>query len=53
MMLLHDPPPSYADISARLSIPVGGIAPTRARAIERVRQSPAIAALRRPGNLET
>lgn len=29
--------PSYEDVSARLSIPVGGIGPTRSRALDRLR----------------
>lgn len=44
-LLLSDPPLSYADISSRLGIPVGAIGPTRARAVERLRHSPALAAL--------
>ena len=48
LLLIRDPPPSYATISATLDIPVGSIGPTRARALERLRRSPAIAALRGP-----
>lgn len=44
-LLLTDPPVSYADISARLGIPVGAIGPTRARALQKLRRSPALAAL--------
>ena len=44
-LLLQDPPVSYADISERLGIPVGAIGPTRARALQRLRRSPALAAL--------
>lgn len=44
-LLLHDPPVSYADISDRLGIPIGAIGPTRARALQRLRRSPALAAL--------
>lgn len=47
LLLLADPPPSYAEISTRLGIPIGGIGPTRARAVERLRRSPALAALMR------
>ena len=36
-LLLSDPAPSYEEISAALSIPVGSIGPTRARALERLR----------------
>lgn len=45
LLLLSDPPPSYEEISERLGIPIGGIGPTRARALERLRRSPAMAAL--------
>ena len=44
-LLLEDPPVPYADISARLGIPVGSIGPNRARCLDRVRRHPAIAAL--------
>jgi RNA polymerase sigma factor (sigma-70 family) len=36
-MLLTDPPPSYADVSAGLDMPVGSIGPTRARCLDRLR----------------
>jgi RNA polymerase sigma factor (sigma-70 family) len=45
ILLLTDPPVSYAEISERLGIPIGGIGPTRARALDRLRRSPALAAL--------
>lgn len=45
LVLLEDPPPTYADVSGRLGMPIGGIGPTRARALERLRRSPAIVAL--------
>jgi RNA polymerase sigma factor (sigma-70 family) len=44
-LLLEDPPVPYAEISARLGIPVGSIGPTRARCVEKLRHDPAIAAL--------
>jgi len=44
-LLLEDPPPSYATISAALGIPVGSIGPTRARCLHKLRHHPAIAAL--------
>jgi len=44
-MLAADPPVPYAEISARLGIPVGSIGPTRARCLNRLRHHPAIAAL--------
>jgi RNA polymerase sigma factor (sigma-70 family) len=44
-MLISDPPPAYAQISAELGIPVGSIGPTRARCLERLRQSPHLAGI--------
>jgi RNA polymerase sigma factor (sigma-70 family) len=44
-LLLQDPPLSYATISAQLGIPAGGIGPTRARCLHKLRRHPAIAAL--------
>lgn len=38
-LLLSDPPPSYAEIREWTGIPVGSIGPTRARALERLRQT--------------
>ncbi|MDQ1287979.1 MAG: hypothetical protein QG622_1544 [Actinomycetota bacterium] len=43
-LLLADPPPSYADITAWTGIPTGSIGPTRARALERLRQTPPVQA---------
>ncbi len=45
MLLAADPPLSYAEIGRRLGIPVGSIGPTRARALSRLRESHAVAAL--------
>ena len=42
-LLTADPPASYADISAKLGIPVGSIGPTRARCLDRLRRSPHLA----------
>jgi RNA polymerase sigma factor (sigma-70 family) len=42
-MLISDPPPAYAQISKDLGIPVGSIGPTRARCLDRLRQSPHLA----------
>ena len=42
-MLTSDPPCSYAEISATLDIPVGSIGPKRARCLERLRKSSALA----------
>ena len=44
-LLIEDPPVPYAQISARLGIPVGSIGPTRSRYLDRLRRHPAIAAL--------
>jgi RNA polymerase sigma factor (sigma-70 family) len=44
-LLIADPPMPYADISARLGIPVGSIGPNRSRYLDKMRRHPAIAAL--------
>jgi RNA polymerase sigma factor (sigma-70 family) len=44
-LLIEDPPVSYAEISARLGIPVGSIGPSRGRCLDKLRRHPAIAAL--------
>src|SRR5215475_2160065 len=44
-MLLSDPPHSYADIHRELGIPVSSIGPQRARCLDRMRRSSALAAL--------
>jgi RNA polymerase sigma factor (sigma-70 family) len=44
-VLIEDPPVPYAEISARLGIPVGSIGPSRSRCLEKLRCDPAIAAL--------
>ena len=44
-LLLEDPPLPYAEISARLGIPVGSIGPSRGRCVEKLRRDPAITAL--------
>jgi RNA polymerase sigma factor (sigma-70 family) len=43
-MLLSDPEPSYAEVSAALGMPVGSIGPTRGRAIARLRDDRELAA---------
>jgi RNA polymerase sigma factor (sigma-70 family) len=45
LLLIEDPPVPYAEISARLGIPVGSIGPTRRRCLAKLRDHPAIAAL--------
>ncbi len=44
-LLVADPPVPYAEISARLGIPVGSIGPNRSRCLDKMRRCPAIAAL--------
>ena len=44
-MLISDPPRSYAEIHAELGIPVGSNGPQRARCLDRLRRSRALAAL--------
>ncbi len=44
-LLIKDPPVPYAEISARLGIPVGSIGPNRRRCLDKLRHHPAIAAL--------
>ncbi|NUR96431.1 MAG: sigma-70 family RNA polymerase sigma factor [Kribbellaceae bacterium] len=42
LLLMSDPQPSYAEITRRTGIPVGSIGPTRSRALERLRSTPAV-----------
>ena len=44
-LLVADPPVPYAEISARLGIPVGSIGPNRSRSLDRLRRDPAIIGL--------
>ena len=44
-LLIEDPPVLYAEISARLGIPVGSIGPNRGRCLDKLRRHPALAAL--------
>ena len=44
-LLVADPPISYDEISAKLRIPKGSIGPTRARALEQLRNTRAMRAL--------
>ena len=44
-LLIHDPALSYAEISARLGIPVGSIGPSRRRCLDKLRRHPAVTAL--------
>jgi RNA polymerase sigma factor (sigma-70 family) len=44
-LLIEDPPLSYAEISARLGIPIGSIGPNRRRCLDKLRHHPGIAAL--------
>ena len=42
-LLIQDPPPSYADVSSALGMPIGSIGPTRARCLAQLRRSPHLA----------
>jgi RNA polymerase sigma factor (sigma-70 family) len=44
-LLAQDPPVPYAEISARLGIPIGGVGPSRSRSLDELRRHPAIATL--------
>jgi len=44
-LLIADPPLPYAEISARLGIPIGSIGPKRSRCLDKLRRDPAIARL--------
>jgi RNA polymerase sigma factor (sigma-70 family) len=44
-LLITDPPMPYAEISARLGIPVGSIGPYRRRYLDKLRRDPAITRL--------
>ena len=44
-LLIEDPPVPYAQISARLGIPVGSIGPCRSRCLDKLRRNPSIAVL--------
>jgi RNA polymerase sigma factor (sigma-70 family) len=48
-MLVSDPPHPYVEIHAKLGIPVGSIGPQRARCLDRMRRSSALAALGEDG----
>jgi len=44
-VLAEDPPLPYSQVSRRTGMPIGSIGPTRARALEIIRQAPAVQAL--------
>lgn len=44
-LLMQDPPVPYAEISAKLGMPVGGIGPNRARCLAALRRVPVLAVL--------
>jgi RNA polymerase sigma factor (sigma-70 family) len=48
VLLIQDPPVPYAEISARLGIPVGSVGPYRSRCLDKLRRHPAIVGLARP-----
>lgn len=39
LLFCSDPPASYAEVAAKLGIPVGSVGPTRARCLERLRKT--------------
>src|SRR4051812_2186527 len=43
--LMTDPPPSYADVSTQLDLPIGSIGPTRIRCLNKLRKTPGILAV--------
>lgn len=45
LLLISDPPLTYAQISAQLNIPIGSIGPTRGRALDRLRATAAVSQL--------
>lgn len=45
VLLVADPPVSYAEISKRLGIPIGSIGPTRGRALKKLRETAAVTRL--------
>lgn len=45
LLLVADPPLSYAEISDRLQIPIGSIGPTRGRALKRLRATEPVSRL--------
>lgn len=51
-LLISDPPVPYEEISRRLGIPVGGIGPTRARCLKKLRESSVLTALTRDVDAE-
>jgi RNA polymerase sigma factor (sigma-70 family) len=45
LMLTQEPPPSYADVSLTLGMPIGSIGPVRARILDRLRLDPRVSGL--------
>jgi RNA polymerase sigma factor (sigma-70 family) len=44
-MLFDDPPAAYGEIATTLGMTIGGIGPTRSRCLDKLRASPAVAAM--------
>ncbi|NLH99133.1 MAG: sigma-70 family RNA polymerase sigma factor [Chthonomonadales bacterium] len=38
LLFVQDPPASYAEVAARMGVPIGSVGPTRARCLERLRK---------------
>ena len=45
VLLIQDPPAAYDEISRQLHVPIGSIGPNRARCLDRLRRTPALALL--------
>jgi RNA polymerase sigma factor (sigma-70 family) len=48
-LLVDDPTPSYAEIAAKLAMPIGSIGPTRVRCLEKLRRCPKLQVLLETG----
>jgi len=48
LALAAEPPLSYAEIAARLNVPIGSIGPIRGRCLDRLRSQPALRELLEP-----
>jgi RNA polymerase sigma factor (sigma-70 family) len=45
-ILMADPPPNYTEVAAALDMRIGSIGPTRARCLDRLRQTPEVARIK-------
>ena len=51
-VLMADPPPAYAEVSAALGLPVGSIGPTRARCLGHLRELALASGALEPGDVD-